>query len=384
LFILIFLKKQFEGSKIDKYIRYIFNFFATYYYKLSKEYQKSHEISFAFICYGGLGDCILTIPFLNELSSKYPLTVFIDKQFSEIDNLLNDKIQVMKYSKNNLFKELKLFSSLKSNFILVQQSPIMEFMLFHHFLKRPPTLGYIYNQNSISSEGITLDTKNVKSVNKIIKYNKLLERLFCIENINKVQIDYNYINDKLNILTYKKTPKKKYYILSPTKNHLWEMGFLDFKIYAELIKKLSTNFNAIPVIIGTKNDSFIISKIMKHIPRKFNIINLGGKTTIKELIPILIKSEFVIANDNGIHHLSNFLKIRTLTLFNFSSFEVYNWSNKQSQYIFNPIYDCMPCIGKENGPFDNYPFKCPWQVRCKKSISANDILIKLGDLKWIN
>ena len=44
------------------------------------------------------------------------------------------------------------------------------------------------------------------------------------------------------------------------------MGFLDFKIYAELIKKLSTNFNAIPVIIGTKNDSFIISKIMKHIP----------------------------------------------------------------------------------------------------------------------
>ena len=37
----------------------------------------------------------------------------------------------------------------------------------------------------------------------------------------------------------------------------------------------------------------------------------------------------------------------------------------------------MPCVGKENGPFDNYPFKCPWNTRCKKTIDEIDIINKL-------
>ena len=44
----------------------------------------------------------------------------------------------------------------------------------------------------------------------------------------------------------------------------------------------------------------------------------------------------------------------------------------------------MPCVGKENGPFDNYPFKCPWNVRCKNTIDEEDIFKKLRELKWIS
>ena len=128
----------------------------------------------------------------------------------------------------------------------------------------------------------------------------------------------------------------------------------------------------------------MINKIVKHIPKNINIKNLVGKTSICELIPLIINSNFVIANDNGIHHLSNFLNIPTLTLYNFSSYEVYNWSNKESSHIFNDKYSCMPCVGQSNGPFDNYPFKCPWNVRCKDTISENDIINKMKELKWTN
>ena len=44
----------------------------------------------------------------------------------------------------------------------------------------------------------------------------------------------------------------------------------------------------------------------------------------------------------------------------------------------------MPCVGIENGPFDNYPFKCPWNIRCKKTIDEIDIINKLEKLNWIN
>ena len=382
MFFLIFLKKIIQGSKLDRIFRILINQFAHYYYNLSSQITFTEKTKFIYICYGGLGDCILAFPFLIKLSARYQLTIFIDNNFKELTYLLPKNMIVKNYIKKDLIKELKIFSSLNNNYVLIQQSPIAEFIFFHYFLKKPATIGFIYAQNIISFEGVSYSNQKVNSLNKIFKYNKLLELILLIKNKNNLKsniLDYQY-----KTFNYKYLPSKKYYILSPTKNHNWKMGFLELKVYADFIIKMNNENNLIPVIIGTKSDSFIINRIMDHIPKNLNIKNLVGKTLIKDLIPLLNKAEFVIANDNGIHHLSNFLKKPTLTLYNFSSYEVYNWSNKNSEYIFNPIFSCMPCIGKENGPFDNIPFKCPWNIRCKNTIDENNIFRKLEDLKWID
>ena len=109
-----------------------------------------------------------------------------------------------------------------------------------------------------------------------------------------------------------------------------------------------------------------------------------GKTDLKHLFILVKHSEFVVANDNGIHHLSNFLNKRTLTLFNFSNSQVFKWNNKNSNYLYNPKYKCMPCVGNKTGPFDNYPFECPWKLRCKDTINETQIIQKLVALNWIN
>lgn len=371
-----------QGSFLDKFFRHVSNFLSPFYYNFSKKYKSSTSTNFIFICYGGLGDYVLTFPFLNQLSSRYPVTIFVEKKFIDVSCLLNTNIEIKDYLKKDLLKELKFFASCKSNYILIQQSPIMEFMIFSHYLKRPPIVGFIYKQNLISFAGINLEDDEVLSINKIVKYNLLLEKILSIESKYTTYAKYNYINRKINSLVYKGKPNKNYYIISPTKNKNWKMGFLPFKTYAEFIISMSLRINLKPVIIGTKDDGFIINQILEHIPNTLSIKNLVGKTTIKDLVPLIKNANFVVTNDNGIHHISNFLKVRTLTLYNFSSYQVYNWPNKQSHYIFNPIFNCMPCIGYGSGPFDNYPFKCPWDVRCKNTISKNDIEKKLEDLTW--
>ena len=177
--------------------------------------------------------------------------------------------------------------------------------------------------------------------------------------------------------------KTSYFILSPTKNAQWDVGFLKFFEYAQILEKISRKTQLIPVIVGINEDFDIINRIICNLPKGFNFVNLVGKTSIKQLINLIKNSNFVIANDNGIHHLSNFLNKKTLTLFNFSSPDVYNWNNKNSKHIFFPEYDCMPCIGKNVGPFDNYPFKCPWNIRCKETITSDTVVQKLSDLKWL-
>ena len=133
--------------------------------------------------------------------------------------------------------------------------------------------------------------------------------------------------------------------------------------------------------MGKNEDSFKIYEVLNLIPKNFNYINLVGKTNLVDLITIINKTEFTIANDNGIHHLSNFLKKKTITLFNFSSPLVYKWNNKNSLTLFKKKYNCMPCISKPNGPWDNIPFKCPYKIRCKDSLNSENIINVFSKLK---
>ncbi len=384
MFLLIYLKKIFQGSKFDICIRLIINYLSPHYYKFSKKINFTQDTKFIYICYGGLGDCILAFPFLINLSDKCKVTIFIDAKFKGIENLLNRKIEVKFYVKKDLFKELKNYRKINSNLILIQQSPILEFILFHFFLRMPPTIGFLYKQNQISCEGFLFQTKTINTKNKILKYD-LLEKniiIMCNQN-NFIQTKKKYFN-QLKFYKFSQIPEDPFFILSPTKDPNWSMGFLEYKVYANLIIKILQTTNLTPVLVGTHSDKQIIENILDNLPPKYYPINLVGKTTIKDLISLLNETEFVVANDNGIHHLSNFLNKKTLTLYNFSSYNAFNWHNKNSNYIFKPLYDCMPCVGKENGPFDNYPFKCPWNIRCKKTIDEIDIINKLKKLNWIN
>ena len=67
-------------------------------------------------------------------------------------------------------------------------------------------------------------------------------------------------------------PRVKYFLLSPTKNHNWEMGFLDFKVYSNFISNVYFKYKLIPVIIGTNEDNRIIKKIIENIPKKYFFI----------------------------------------------------------------------------------------------------------------
>ena len=76
----------------------------------------------------------------------------------------------------------------------------------------------------------------------------------------------------------------------------------------------------IPVLVGSKEDLPMIKNLIINKPKELNFKNLVGKTNLKDLIQIIKNANFVISNDNGIHHLSNYLNKKTLTFFTFSSY----------------------------------------------------------------
>ncbi len=94
--------------------------------------------------------------------------------------------------------------------------------------------------------------------------------------------------------------------------------------------------NVTYILLGGEKEQEIGNEIIMSLP-KDRINNLTGKTSLIQLIQILETSDFVIGNDSGGMHLSNFLGIPTVGLFGLSN---PSWGG--------PFYEAPKCIIKSS------------------------------------
>lgn len=372
------LKRVLNGSLIDKTIRYIFNYIymTKNYLSLSSNDKEINNI--ALFSYGGMGDNLLCFPLIKKLSEISNIYIFVEEKFLDLIHLLPDNCLIIPYTKKNIFSTLYAFRKKKiKNLLFIQQSPIFELVLFKTIIKAEYSIGFIFSHTKLSSINLPQVLYKKKIYNKVNGYDLLFTE---ISNFLGKKTSYK----KIMINEIKSIPKKfnltsKFFIISVTKDPQWEMGGFEPNAYAEAINYIYKQKKLIPVFVGTKHDKLRVNQVLKVIQPSVEFINLTGQTKIKELISIVQKCTFIMANDNGIHHLSNFLNKPTLTLFNFSSAKVYDWHNKDSFVLYKNKYKCMPCVSKPLGPWDNIPFKCPYNIQCKNSLKANDIIRKIDN-----
>ena len=79
-------------------------------------------------------------------------------------------VNCIKYKKNKIFNELSNYGVKNKKFILLQQSPIFEFLIFNFILGRPPVFGFIYNQRILTDTRFNKKLSIKTSCNKIKKY----------------------------------------------------------------------------------------------------------------------------------------------------------------------------------------------------------------------
>ena len=373
------IKKLIQGTILDTYLRIFICYISRIYYKNVNKIKTIEFDKCLIILYGGMGDSILLFPLINNLSKKYNLEIMIEDKFFEITSLLDNKINFIKYKKNQIFKTLINYKKKNKKFILLQQSPIFEFLIFNFLLGRPAVIGFIYNQKILNIEGLNKKNSLDTALNKIKKYHLFFH--FISKHVKLISFKC-----KKNITSGNKLSKiyKNYFVLAPSKTSTWNgVGILENSVYIDIIDYICRNSKLTPILVGSKDDLPMVNNLLKNLPQRLKFKNLVGKTNLQQLIQIIKKANFVISNDNGIHHLSNYLNKKTLTFFTFSSCEALKWDNRNSHFIFNKKYNCMPCVGNKTGPFDNYPFQCPWKIRCKNSITSNLAIKKIEKIKLI-
>lgn len=138
----------------------------------------------------------------------------------------------------------------------------------------------------------------------------------------------------------------------------------------------STNYNQVcrswiderkgkVIILGARNEYDTAQEVANGLDCS-KVLNLAGKTNLKELIYILKKSKLCICNDSGIMHLGSALNIKGVAIF--GSTDPYatgplskNWT------VVIKKQNCSPCFCREcANPEKDY--------RCLNSITADDII----------
>jgi len=138
----------------------------------------------------------------------------------------------------------------------------------------------------------------------------------------------------------------------PTK--CWPVNY-----YQQLIHILLGNFNGYVALLGNQKDQSICQQIIEGMKNQDKLINLAGKTRIRDLLSIYYRLALVITNDSAASHLAAAHNTPCVTIFGPTIPEMgFSPLSSHSIIIENKGCTCRPCGLHGHKKCPQKHFKC--------------------------
>jgi len=344
---------------LNCYLKILFVFVLSKLIKLNS--KKINDKNNTIICflYGGIGDQLIIIDRLNVLSERFKIIVYLDNKFKFLKDFLKTK-HIKYYSSKkkfgflfNIFKEKntnKIYFSNSANFIHLVIYLLGGYVSF---------IGYLgdFKKVLIGNVIFSIEIKNRYESMRFIS-EKLIK-----EKIDLIQLDNNKLNNK--ILNFSNS--NHFAIMNICKTSYWGDVSLPLETWVKFILN-NKYLNKMKIILIGDRAQIKKNKKLYNLISSLNVYDLTGKTNFYELAYLISKSKFIICNDSGVMHLSNFFKKKNLAIFTFSDPKFFA-NYKYTKVIFEEKNKCQPCISLSNVGSDNYPPICFNSYNCAKSIN---------------
>lgn len=325
-----------------------------------------------------LGDVIFTTPAFKAIKKNYPesfLAVVVARRAAPIleNNPYIDKIFKLDekkeeksiFSKINFIKKLKLYQFDKA--ILFHRSFTKALLIYLSRVKE--IIGYNYKKRSL------LLTKKIPKINKdsVHKQDYYLNILKNLSiNINdkncQIYLDKQEEKNTEQLIPPPASLKNHYLIgLNPFSN--WTPKNWPLSFYRELIEKILTQLpNSLFFITSKDKQNNILNSFGKF---KEKIIDLSGKTDLRQLAAIYKQLDLVISGDSGPLHLAGSLGTKFIAIFGPTDPECTKPINTAGGYLLFENKSCkVPC----------YIENCPKEYYCINQIKpdrVSNLAIKL-------
>lgn len=126
----------------------------------------------------------------------------------------------------------------------------------------------------------------------------------------------------------------------------WKTKLWEEDKFSELASMLQENLSCRIIFTGSKHDVPVIDGIINKIDSKDGIINLAGKTSLKELAYLYSRCSVLICTDTGPMHIAAAMGCRVVALFGPTS-PLRTGPYGRGHKVIRSDMDCSPCLKKE-------------------------------------
>lgn len=322
---------------------------------------------------GGVGDAVLLVPALKVLRRARPdsvIDILAEKRNSGFYDTTDFIDNIYRYDD---LKSLDIVKVLKNSYDLVIDTEQWHRLsaVTGFFTGAPERIGFGTNsRRKLFTSAVGYDQKDyeVQSFLNLVNV--------CLKGNHKFDHGVPFIKsqDKSAGETGKEFEKyaerfKRVVGIFPgatVKERRW--GIVNFTLLAERLIS-----DGIGVILFGGPGDVQASSLFNRIFFNGDFLDLTGKTTLNETVSAITKLDLFISADTGLMHISYASGTRTLALFGAGNED--KWGPKGNENIvINKNLFCSPCT--EFG----YTPKCPYDVRCLKLITVDEVYEKARKL----
>ncbi len=131
--------------------------------------------------------------------------------------------------------------------------------------------------------------------------------------------------------------------------------------FSRLAEILVKNREAMVLLFGSENERELLQEIADAAGD--GVINLAGKTDLKESAALISLCRVFVANDSGPLHLAAALEVPVIGLYGSTDPEATGPRGKKVRVIYKDV-DCSPCLLRE----------CPTDFKCMEEITPEEVM----------
>jgi len=318
-----------------------------------------------------VGDAVLTIPAIRVIRNAYPqahISLLIKPWVCDIFKQNPDIDEIILYDERfkGFIGRLKLTRLLRlkkfNTAILFQNAFDAAFISWLAGI--PERIGYKRDwRGPLLTKAIPLD-KEILKQHQVYYYLNLLKKIgFDIAEpqpyIYLTDEERRYAEEVLNtsLVTNRASPVIG---INPGATYGSAKRWLPER-FAELIQRIINELNGSAIIFGSHQEVDIANEIVRGV--RGQILNMAGKTTLRELAALISQCDIFITNDSGPMHMASALFVPVVAIFG-STDETVTGPLGEGHRIINKKLTCAPCLKRE----------CPeGHLRCMTEITTDDV-----------
>lgn len=153
--------------------------------------------------------------------------------------------------------------------------------------------------------------------------------------------------EKLKQVNSDISEKSRLVLLNPNASKLIEVRKWPMLNYAALARKIIAEHGDVYIVITGSQSEYGEGEFLKGMAQSTRVLNLAGKTTLRELIDLFNISEVLITNDSGPAHFASLTNIHIMVFFGPETPLLYKPLSDNCTVLY-ANYACSPCVSAYN------------------------------------